>query len=59
VNELYEKTIEIDGRTYCYDPDADCFYRVPAKLSTWDQYSWIVAIALLSVVCIYVEFFIK
>jgi len=32
---------------------------VPVKLNTFDQYSWIVAVALLSVVCIYVEFFIK
>lgn len=27
MNELYEKTIEIDGKTYRYDPDYDCFYR--------------------------------
>ena len=27
MNELYEKTIEIEGRTYRYDPDFDCYYR--------------------------------
>jgi hypothetical protein len=59
MNELYNETIERNGRVYRYDPDADCFYRVPVKLSTWDQYSWIVGIVLLSVVCIYVEYFIK
>jgi hypothetical protein len=59
VNELHNETIERNGRVYRYDADTDCFYPVPVKLSTWDQYSWIVAVALLSVVCIYVEYFIK
>ena len=59
MNELYDKTIEVDGRVYRYDPDADCFYRVPVKLSTFDKYSWIATIILLSLVCIYVEYFIK
>lgn len=27
MNELYEKTIEVDGKTYRYDPDHDCYYR--------------------------------
>ena len=59
INKLYEQTIEVNGRVYRYDPDCDCYYRVPVKSSTFDQYSWIVAVALLSVVCIYVEYFIK
>jgi len=59
MNELYEKTIEVDGRVYQYDPDSDSYYRVPVKLNTFDKYSWIVATVLLSMVCIYVEFFIK
>ena len=56
MNELYDKTIEVNGRVYRYDPDYDCYYRVPVKLSTFDKYSWIVATILLSAVCIYVEF---
>lgn len=59
MDELYNKTIEIDGKTYRYDPDHDCYYRIPVRLSTFDKYSWIIAMALLTVVCIYVEFFIK
>jgi hypothetical protein len=59
VNELYEKTIEVDGKTYWYDPDHDCYHRINAPMSTWDKYSWIVGIVLLSIVCVYVEFFIK
>ena len=57
MNELYEQTIEVNGRVYRYDPDADCFYRVPVKLSTFDRYSWIMVIVLMTMVCIYVEFF--
>jgi hypothetical protein len=59
MNDLYNETIERNGRVYRYDPDADCFYRVPVKLSTFDRYSWIVCVILLSVVCVYVEYFIK
>ena len=57
MNELYNKTIVINGKTYQYDPDYDCYYRVPVKLSTFDKYAWIVTIVLLSTVCIYVEYF--
>lgn len=57
MNELYEKTIEIDGRTYRYDPDTDCYYGVPVKLSKVDHYAWIVTVIVLAAICIYVEFF--
>ena len=57
MNELYEKTIEIDGKIYRYDPDFDCYYRVPVKLSTFDRYAWIVCIVLLTGICVYLEFF--
>jgi len=56
VNELYEKTIEIEGRVYRYDPDYDCYYRVPVKLSTFDKYAWIVVTLLLSMVVMYIEY---
>ena len=58
-NDLYNETIERNGRTYHYDPDQDIYYCRYGPQSTWDKYSWIVAIVLLSAVCIYVEFFIK
>ena len=45
MNELYNETIERNGKTYHYDPDMDIYY------------SWIVTIALLSAVCIYIEYF--
>ena len=27
MNELYEQTIEVNGRVYRYDPDHDLYYR--------------------------------
>jgi hypothetical protein len=27
MNELYEKTIEVEGRVYRYDPEYDCYCR--------------------------------
>ena len=27
MNDLYNETIEINGKTYRYDPDHDCYYR--------------------------------
>ena len=59
MNELYNETIERNGKIYYYDPDQDIYYRKYGPMSTWDKYSWIVVIALMSAVCIYVEFFIK
>jgi hypothetical protein len=44
MNEQYEQTIEVNGRIYRYDPDYDCYYRVPVQLSTFDKYAWIVVI---------------
>lgn len=56
MNELYEKTIEVDGKVYYYDPDLDCYYRRYEPMSRFDRYSWIVAIILLILVCVYVEY---
>lgn len=59
VNELYNETIERNGKIYHYDPDRDIYYPRYEPMSTWNKYSWIIAVVLLSAVCIYVEFFIK
>lgn len=55
MNELYEKTIVIDGKTYRYDPDYDCYYRVPVKLSAFDKWAWIVTSIILLVVVLVLE----
>jgi hypothetical protein len=38
MNELYEQTIVINGKTYRYDPDFDCYYRsYPQTPETWHE----------------------
>ena len=59
MNDSYNELIERRGKQYRYDPDYDCYYPVPVKLSTFDKYLWIVAIVLMSAVCLYTEFVVK
>ena len=55
MNELYNEYIERNGKLYRYDPDYDCYYAVPVKLSLFDQYAWIVVTIALAVVCYFVS----
>ena len=60
-NDLYNITIEKNGRHYRYDSDYDCYYRVYtrdeyAELPHWDKYSWIYVIVVLCAIAYYVEF---
>jgi hypothetical protein len=55
MNELYEQTIQHQGKTYRYDPDRDVFYR-EQQLSRWDRIGWLVVIAALTTVVLYFEF---
>jgi hypothetical protein len=57
MNELYNETITRRGKTYRYDPDADCYYRAPVKLSKFDRYAWLAVIAILSAITIYFEWY--
>jgi hypothetical protein len=57
VNELYEKTIEIDGKTYCYDPDRDIYYRRYEPMSTFDKYAWIVVSIILLALIIFLDWY--
>lgn len=53
MNEQYEKTLEIDGKTYYYDPDYDCYYRRyrSQDLGHADKYAWIYVILALTLIC--------
>ena len=53
MNEQYEI---IRGRKYRYDPDFDAFYSVYEPESTVSKWAWIPLVALLALVCYYVEF---
>ena len=57
MNESYEQTIEINGKTYRYDPEYDCYYRVQVKLSTFDKYGWIVTAIVLLAIVIFLEWY--
>jgi hypothetical protein len=52
MNQLYERTIEVNGKTYHYDPDQDIYYvRWPTEdTSHFDQYGWIYLIVIMTVV---------
>ena len=56
MNELYEKTITVDGKVYHYDPDRDIYYPRPVALSRFDQWAWIVVSAGLLAVGLYLEY---
>jgi hypothetical protein len=55
VNELYEKTIEVEGRVYRYDPDRDVYYREFEPVG-WDAWGWLAVILVLAAVGLYLEF---
>jgi hypothetical protein len=46
-----------EGKTYRYDADYDCYYRVYSRedLSHWETYGWIYVIIVLAVICYLVE----
>lgn len=50
MNELYEKTITIDGKLYHYDPDRDIYYVRYAGHTHMDLYGWLYMIAVLAIV---------
>lgn len=62
-NDLYNITIERDGKQYRYDPDYDCYYRIYNKeeyhaLPHWEKYGWIwvtLACAIIAAIVTYVK----
>jgi hypothetical protein len=56
MNDLYNETVERNGRTYYYDPDQDIYYARYAPMSTWDKWSPVVVILVLCAICYYVEY---
>jgi hypothetical protein len=56
MNELYNKTIEVDGVIYHYDPDQDIYYRRYARDGHWQSFGWIYVTVVLAAICVYVEY---
>ena len=55
MNELFDNTIQHQGKTYYYDTELDCF-RPAAQQSRWDSYGWLAVILALATVALYLEF---
>ncbi len=57
-NDLYNQSIVKDGKTYRYDPDYDCYYRVYERsdLTHMQQFGWIYVVAILTAIAYWVEF---
>ena len=56
MNELYNETIERNGKIYHYDPDRDVYYCRYEPMSTFDKYAWIVLILLLTTIVFFLEY---
>jgi hypothetical protein len=57
MNDLYNETVVRNGKTYHYDPDRDIYYPRYAPMSTWDKWSPVIVIIVLSAIAVYVEFY--
>jgi hypothetical protein len=56
MNDLYNKTIVVDGVVYCYDPDQDIYYRrYDTEESLTSRYGWIIAVVIMAAVSFYIE----
>ncbi len=56
MNDLYNKTIEVNGVVYQYDPDQDIYYRRHDDLNRASQWAWVWCIVVLAAVCYYLEY---
>ncbi|CAB4125771.1 hypothetical protein UFOVP181_427 [uncultured Caudovirales phage] len=56
MNDLYERTITVDGKVYHYDPDRDIYYPRPVKMTWADTWGWVIVSVLLAVICFYLEY---
>ena len=55
MNDLYNETIERNGKIYHYDPDRDIYYCRYEYMNTFDRYGWIVIIVVLAILVIFLD----
>ena len=55
MNELYTKTIVVEGKTYHYDPDRDIYY-VYTEESTISRWAWLALVIVLAVAAVFLEY---
>jgi len=56
MNDLYNKTIKVDGVVYNYDPDQDIYYRRYQASGYWDTWGWLWLILALTIACFCIEY---
>jgi hypothetical protein len=56
MNPVDENTIQVRGRIYHYDADSDIYYVRYTNNSFWHNYSWILVVVILALVCVYLEY---
>ena len=56
MNDLYNETIERNGKIYHYDPDMDCYYCRYGKSTRWEDWGWLYVILVLGAIAYYVEY---
>ena len=54
MNDLYTKTIVVEGKTYHYDPDRDIYY-VYTEESTISRWAWLALVIVLAISCYLIE----
>jgi hypothetical protein len=55
MNDLYTKTIVVEGKTYRYDPDRDIYYAYSEE-SAVSRWAWLVLVVVLAVACVFLEY---
>jgi len=55
MNDLYNQTIEANGKTYHYDPDRDIYYARTAE-STLSKWAWLALVIVLAVAAVFLEY---
>jgi len=60
MHEPYKTTIEVNGRTYCYDSDSDCYYRWHEQKPETERQRWtkvIGGIVLLVIIYVVMQYY--
>ena len=55
MNDLYTKTIVVEGKTYHYDPDRDIYYAYSEETAI-SRWAWVVLVLLLALAAWYLEY---
>ena len=52
MNDTHEQTITVNGKTYRYDPDFDCYYRLTAAPTWRERFGWSLVLLAMIILCV-------